>query len=83
MVETSSGGERLTVDERLRLARKKRAHQVKKYLQSEKHLDKEIAKKKKKCSASKIVGRSRVHFAENVVLLEAAARNDVDEGKRR
>lgn len=79
MVETSSGGERLTVDERLRLARKKRAHQVKKYLQSEKHLDKEIAKKKKKCSASKIVGRSRVHFAENVVLLEAAARNDVDE----
>lgn len=72
--------EKLTTAERLKLARKKRAQQLKKYGQYEKQLDKECGKKAKKAAAvPKSAGK--VRFGENIVLLEAASRNDIEEGR--
>lgn len=82
--------------ERLRLARKRRQQQLKRFAQYERSLDKEAHKRARKTvlhngGAAAAVqvdimvkpSSSRVHFATNIVLLEAAARNDVDEGKQR
>lgn len=72
--------EKLSTGERLKLARKKRAQQLKKYGQYEKQLDKECGKKAKKTGAvQKSAGK--VRFGENIVLLEAASRNDIEEGR--
>ncbi|XP_036366790.1 protein phosphatase 1 regulatory subunit 12A isoform X2 [Octopus sinensis] len=77
--------EKMSPVERLVHARKRRAHQLKQYRRYEKKLDKEFAKKRKpnSYSSSKKLTRTYnkrgVDFADNIKLLEAAARNDVDE----
>jgi len=92
LADELSASEKMSTADRLKTARKKRLLQLKKYQQYERQLDKENSKKtsaalggrkKTASSSSKPVERARiarVQFVSNVVLLEAAARNDVDEG---
>ena len=89
--------ERMSTQDRLKLARKRRLQQLKKYNQK----DKEVGSKKKKNSdtasslatsaAALAVFKStkrgkkcdyKVHFVPSVMLLESAARNDIDEVRR-
>lgn len=80
--------EKMAVAERLKHARKRRITQLKKWTHYEKQIDKEF-KKRKQHPADDGSGKRRskrrkdynVHFVHSVMLLEAAARNDVDEGK--
>lgn len=74
--------DKMTTQERLKLARRRRLQQLKKWSQREKEYN---SNKRKKDAV--IVKRARkndykVHFVPSVMLLEAAARNDVDEVKR-
>ncbi|KAK0045845.1 protein phosphatase 1 regulatory subunit 16A-like isoform X2, partial [Biomphalaria pfeifferi] len=76
--------ERMTTQDRLKHARKRRSQQLKKWGQYEKQLEKESTKKKKKDaqdSMKKAKRRKgdRVHFVANIALLESAARNDLEE----
>lgn len=75
--------EKLTPQERLKHAKKRRQQQLKKFGQYEKHLLKEQAKKQKAgLPISPPPKSSRtVEFVSHVVLLEAASRNDLEEGK--
>lgn len=89
--------EKMPTAERLKHARKKRIQQLKKYSQYEKQLEKEQLKKSNASSGSSSYNkkhqagsashcprpssRGNVRFVSNVILLEAATRNDVDEGK--
>ena len=80
--------EKMTTTERLKHAKKRRTMQLKKFAQYEKNLDKENNKKSKKSMAgkNKAVKKTnnnarRVIFVDNIMLLEAAARNDIEEGK--
>lgn len=70
--------------ERLKLARKRRVQQLKKWSQREKEYSgkrkKDVGMRSKKSAAA---SGYKVHFVPSVMLLEAAARNDVDEGKTR
>lgn len=73
---------RLPTSERLKQSKKKRAQQLRKYAQHEKQLDKECGKKSKKLeNAIERKNDKKIHFPGNVTLLEAAARDDKDEGK--
>lgn len=77
--------EKLSTQERLKLARRRRLQQLKKYSQREKdsyHSKKEKAviienRKNNNCKNTRF---SKVSFSNNVMILEAAARNDIDEG---
>ena len=73
--------ERLSVQDRLKLARKRRAAQLKRWTAN----DKEFIKKSRKSAVGKIGQENgqkrRIQFAHNIQLLEAAARGDIDEGK--
>jgi len=79
----------MSTADRLKAARKKRLLQLKKYQQYERQLEKENNRKtttaqggRKKAKPVRPQRTSpRVQFVSNVVLLEAAARNDVDEGR--
>lgn len=82
--------ERMTTQERLKHARKRRQQQMKKWAQYEKQLEKETSKKKKKPdnnpqqtfnSRPKRRKAEHIRFVANVALLESAARNDLEEGK--
>lgn len=82
--------EKMQMSERLKLAKKRRAIQLKTYIQYEKQLEKESSKKGRKqlnssgSNSSKAgLGRlsSRLRFEESILLLDAASRNDLDEGK--
>jgi len=87
-----SAVEKMSTADRLKAARKKRLAQLKKYHQYERQLEKENNRKsaaassggRKKATTTKPARRQRtaprVQFVSNVVLLEAAARNDVVEG---
>lgn len=69
---------RMGTQERLKHAQKRRTQQLKKWAQFEK----EAQSKKSKAGAKKrrsSKGERRVFFPENITLLEAAARNDVEE----
>lgn len=66
--------ERLSTQERLHLARKRRLQQLKVWAQREKEWNKHHKNKEKQ-------NKKRIFFSSSVMLLEAAARNDVDEGK--
>ncbi|KAG8200358.1 hypothetical protein JTE90_028540 [Oedothorax gibbosus] len=76
--------EKMSTQERLKHARKRRLQQLKRWSQREK----EYQQTKRKKSAGNVVdapgkGRSyKVHFVPSVMLLEAAARNDVEEVRR-
>lgn len=78
--------EKMSTQDRLKLAKKRRIQQLKKWSQREK----EFTSKRKK-NDSGAAGRNarsrkcdyKVHFVPSVMLLEAAARNDIDEGEWR
>ncbi|KAK9887181.1 hypothetical protein WA026_020634 [Henosepilachna vigintioctopunctata] len=67
--------EQMPTQERLILARKRRNHQLKVWS----HKDKEFSKKSQKMKSS---NKRNIYFSESVVLLEAAARNDIEEVRR-
>ncbi|ESO87894.1 hypothetical protein LOTGIDRAFT_194024, partial [Lottia gigantea] len=76
--------ERMATQDRLKHAKKRRSQQMKKWTQYEKHLDKEHSKKRKSGHGSVDVKKQKrkkrnVIFVPNISLLEAAARNDVEE----
>lgn len=83
--------EKMSTADRLKHAKKRRQQQLKKFSQYEKALDKESHRKRKgtstanqRKSAKENPDRSRsarVQFVSNVMLLEAAARNDIEEGR--
>ncbi|XP_033011923.1 protein phosphatase 1 regulatory subunit 16A [Lacerta agilis] len=77
LAEMSAVG-RMGTQERLKHAQKRRTQQLKKWAQFEKDVQgkKTRAEKKKKKGSSK---ERRVLFPENIRLLEAACRNDVEE----
>jgi len=63
--------EHLSTQERLHLARRRRLQQLKAWTQRE-----------KKWSGQKVSKSNKhIYFSDSVMLLEAAARNDIDEGK--
>jgi protein phosphatase 1 regulatory subunit 16A len=63
--------EHLSTQERLHLARRRRLQQLKAWAQRE-----------KKWSGQKVSKSNKhIYFSDSVMLLEAAARNDIDEGK--
>lgn len=63
--------EHLSTQERLHLARRRRLQQLKAWTQRE-----------KKWSGQKVSKSNKhIYFSNSVMLLEAAARNDIDEGK--
>uniref|UniRef100_A0A8C0ISV9 Protein phosphatase 1 regulatory subunit 16A n=1 Tax=Chelonoidis abingdonii TaxID=106734 RepID=A0A8C0ISV9_CHEAB len=71
---------RMSTQERLKHAQKRRTQQLKKWAQFEKeaHGKKARAEKRKKNSSKE----KRVLFPESIKLLEAASRNDVEEGRK-
>ncbi|XP_013393458.1 protein phosphatase 1 regulatory inhibitor subunit 16B isoform X2 [Lingula anatina] len=85
--------EKMSMQDRLKHARKRRAYQLKKYFQYDKHFDKEQTKQRRKSSSTskksnhnnntkKRKGNGSIFFEGHVMLLEAAARNDIDEVRR-
>lgn len=71
--------EKMSVQERLKHARKRRAAQLKRYHQSDKEFNKR--QRKNTNQMKEMQNRRNVTFAKNVELLEAAARGDLVEGK--
>lgn len=67
--------EQMPTQERLTLARKRRNQQLKVWLQKEKEHNRKAQNKPQKSN------KRSIFFNDSVVLLEAAARNDIDEGK--
>ncbi|XP_063893113.1 protein phosphatase 1 regulatory subunit 16A isoform X5 [Helicoverpa armigera] len=67
--------EHLTTQERLHLARRRRMQQLKLWQQREKEWLRSRAKREKSNKRS-------IYFSDSVMLLEAAARNDIDEVRR-
>lgn len=65
--------ELMATQERLMLAKRRRTHQLKVWQQREKEYNKKPTKHSKS-------NKRNIFFDESVVLLEAAARNDIDEG---
>ena len=87
LVQEMGSVERMATQDRLKHARKRRSHQMKKWGQYERQLDKESTKKKKNQDKHqqqkhpKKISKGNVKFAPNIALLEAAARNDLTEGE--
>jgi len=75
--------EKMTTPERLKHAKKRRSQQLKGFANYEKQLEKDKNKKNKQSQNQKRPHRkkTRVKWVRNIMLLEAAARNDVEEGK--
>ncbi|CAL1527636.1 unnamed protein product [Lymnaea stagnalis] len=88
LVQEMPSIERMTTQDRLKHARKRRSQQLKKWVQYEKQLDKESTKKKRKEQQQDSVKKTRrrkgdrVQFVANIALLESAARNDLEEVRR-
>lgn len=78
--------EKMATPERLKHAKKRRMHQMKKWSQREKEFVREANAKKKKTDQNlqKKAKKNdyKVHFVPSVMLLEAAARGDVEEVRR-
>lgn len=73
--------DKMTTQERLKLARRRRMQQLKKWSQREKEYNSNKRKKEAVISKKPRKNDYKVHFVPSVMLLEAAARNDVEEGK--
>lgn len=74
--------EKMSTPDRLKHAKKRRSQQLKRYANYEKQLEKDKNKKNKQSQNQRRTRkRARVKFIHNIMLLEAAARNDIDEGK--
>ncbi|GBM17545.1 hypothetical protein AVEN_121442-1 [Araneus ventricosus] len=72
--------DKMTTQERLKLAKRRRMQQLKKWSQREKEYNSN--KRKKEIVAKKGKRKDyKVHFVPSVMLLEAAARNDIEEGE--
>jgi len=91
LIAELSAIEKMPTGERLKHAKKKRSLQLKKFQQYEKQLEKELNKKARKSvvvvekmSVARPAGKSKkyckVRFISNIILLEAAGRNDIQEG---
>ncbi|XP_048749788.2 protein phosphatase 1 regulatory subunit 16A-like isoform X3 [Ostrea edulis] len=77
--------ERMGTQERLKHAKKRRSQQMKKWTNYEKQLEKDSSKKTKKGQPLKKHRRTkttRVRFKGNIMILESAARNDLEDVKR-
>lgn len=76
---------RLSTTDRLKHAQKRRAQQLKGWAQMEKESARmgknSVAQRKSDEKKGKNHGGRKVRFPSNITLLEAAARNDLDEGK--
>ena len=70
---------RLTTAERLRLARKRRGMQLKRWAQREREYN---LKRKQGLDDQEEEETTRVNFVPAIMLLEAAARNDIEEVRR-
>lgn len=75
--------EKLSTQERLKLARRRRMQQMKKWTQKEREVS---GSKREKTALNEAQKRRRenkknVSFVSSVMLLEAAARNDIEEGE--
>jgi len=84
LVAEISQVEKMTTPERLKHAKKRRAQQLKTFANYEKQLEKDKNKKAKHAASQKQRQnrkKGRVKFIHNIMLLEAAARNDIDEGR--
>lgn len=72
--------EKLTAAERLKMARDRRAHQLRVFEQNERDYSK-MNKSVNNQRMKNLRNKSRsVRFVHSVMLLEAAARNDIEEG---
>ena len=87
LVAEMAVAEKMPMIERLKLAKKRRAQQLKTYAQYEKELNKNAGsggtgkgKSSKKASTTRPKGTGRLQFTGSILLLDAAARNDVAEG---
>lgn|SRR6218665_1750954 len=86
LIGEMSSIEKMSMPDRLKHAKKRRAQQLKAYAQYEKQLNKEISKKAKKGQGSgthSVTSRTaptRLQFDPSILLLEATMRNDVEEG---
>ncbi|XP_023234600.1 protein phosphatase 1 regulatory subunit 16A-like isoform X1 [Centruroides vittatus] len=74
--------ERMTTQERLKHARKRRMQQLKKWNQKEKENNSKRKKTEHNLNRKSRRNGYKVHFVPSVMLLEAAARNDVEEVHR-
>ena len=89
LVQEMPSIERMSTQDRLKHARKRRSQQMKRWNQYEKQLEKETSKKKKKQEVQQVASQrpgkrkkmERIRFIPNIALLESAARNDLEEGK--
>lgn len=85
LVQEIPSVERMGTQERLKHAKKRRSQQLKKWANYDKQLDKDHSKKAKKGQPLKKHPRrqktTRVRFKGNIMLLESAARNDLEDGK--
>ena len=73
--------ERLSTQERLRLAKKRRAEQLRRWAQREREFGRDFNRTTPPTSAKR--GKKRgITFEPSIMLLEAAARNDLEEVKR-
>lgn len=74
--------EKMATPDRLKHAKKRRSQQLKRFANYEKQLEKDKNKKNKQSqNQRRAKKRARVKFIHNIMLLDAAARNDVDEGR--
>jgi len=72
--------EKMPIADRLKLAKKRRAAQLKAYAQFEKQSSKEKDKTKKSTSGTAHRKSTRLRFVDCILLLDAAAKNDLVEG---
>ncbi|XP_060576435.1 protein phosphatase 1 regulatory subunit 16A-like isoform X2 [Ruditapes philippinarum] len=83
LVAEISNVEKMTTPERLKHAKKRRSQQLKRFANYEKQLEKDKNKKNKQSQNQKRTRkRARVKFIHNIMLLEASARNDVEEVRK-
>jgi len=91
LVSELASMDKMPMSDRLKLAKKRRAAQLKAYAQYEKQLNKNASRRGKKTvttgsavpacgSNSSSRARSQLRFSDSVLLLDATVRNDVDEG---
>lgn len=73
LVAEMSHIEHMSTQERLHLARRRRSHQLKVWTQREKEWSRRAANKERS-------HKPGIRFSDNVMLLEAASRNDINEG---
>lgn len=78
--------ERLSTQERLRLAKKRRAEQLRRWAQREREFGRDFVRAPAPSPGGRRVvnghGSRRITFESSIMLLEAAARNDLEEVKR-